>query len=180
MFYTGIGARLTPEDILETMKAIAGSLAADGYILRSGGAGGADSAFEDGCDHANGSKEIYLPWKDFNDNTSDLYKPSDEAFEIAKKIYGNRWEFLNSAVRALMARNIHQVMGDALDTKSMFVVCWTPDGCTTAKNRGSGTGGTGQAIAYADSMSIPIFNLANEKDHNRLKEYIKTIGVMEW
>jgi hypothetical protein len=29
--------------------------------LRSGGAGGADSAFETGCDQQCGVKEIYLP-----------------------------------------------------------------------------------------------------------------------
>lgn len=43
-YYAGIGARKTPEHILESMKYIAGMLADKGYVLRSGGAKAADSS----------------------------------------------------------------------------------------------------------------------------------------
>lgn len=48
-YYTGIGSRETPEDIQSWMKAFAIRMQKHGYTLRSGGAGGADSAFEHGC-----------------------------------------------------------------------------------------------------------------------------------
>ena len=47
--YTGIGSRETPTAILDLMIAIGGVLAQRGFTLRSGGADGADDAFEQGC-----------------------------------------------------------------------------------------------------------------------------------
>ena len=180
MFYTGIGSRNTPDDILLLMEDIGQELAGTGFVLRSGGADGADSAFERGCDEVNGKKEIYLPWKGFNDNESSLHTISPDAYEIAKGIYGARWQNLSEAIRKLMTRNLYQVAGTTLDIVSTLVVCWTPDGCTTKKSRTKYTGGTGQAIAYADTMSVPVFNLKNVKDFERLMKYIETIGVMKW
>jgi hypothetical protein len=95
-------------------------------------------------------------------------------------VYGRRWKDLPEAVRRLMTRNLYQVAGKTLDVPSEFVVCWTPDGCTTKKSRNRYTGGTGQAIAYADIVSAPVFNLKNKNDFERLMKYIETIGVMEW
>ena len=59
MFYTGVGSRKTPKDVLELMVKIAIKAAQNGYTLRSGGAEGADKAFEHGCDMVKGPKEIY-------------------------------------------------------------------------------------------------------------------------
>jgi len=180
MYYTGIGARKTPDTILILMNDIANELARTGYTLRSGGADGADTAFEDGCDYVDGKKEIYLPWKGFNDNPSNLYNISPEAYNAAEEIYGARWRNIGVPVMKLMARNIHQVMGEGLDKPSDFIVCWTPDGCTTKNKRTTNTGGTGQAIAYGDINSVPTFSLKNNKDFERLMKYIDTIGVIEW
>lgn len=47
MFYTGIGSRETPQEIQNLMFKIAQKLDSK-YILRSGGADGADLAFEKG------------------------------------------------------------------------------------------------------------------------------------
>lgn len=85
--YAGIGSRDTPKDILRRMTNIAYKLQEKGYTLLSGGADGADTAFELG---AGKLKEIYLPWNNFNGHEVDninyfLYK--DEATEIAKKFH---------------------------------------------------------------------------------------------
>ena len=66
--YTGIGSRETPEDILTFFTQVANYLGERDFILRSGGANGADLAFEKGCQ--NDQKEIYIPWKNFNDSDS--------------------------------------------------------------------------------------------------------------
>lgn len=178
MYYTGIGSRTTPENILNKMFYIGQELAELNYTLRSGGANGADSAFEVGCDIAVGKKEIYLPWEGFNDNESPLYTISPEAYKIAEEVYGARWRNIGVGVMKLMARNMHQVMGETLDKPSDFIVCWTPDGATT--KRTSRTGGTGQAIAYANMNLIPVFNLKNDNDFDKLMKYIDTIGALEW
>ena len=54
-YYAGIGSRKTPHDTCDLMTKIAIALDNRGYILRSGGAKGADKAFEAGSD----TQEIY-------------------------------------------------------------------------------------------------------------------------
>lgn len=156
MFYTGIGSRETPKDILKTMTQLAKDLDLIGYTLRSGGADGADDYFERGATR----KEIYLPWKMFNNNPSPLFKVSQEAIALASE-HHPAWDKLKDPVRKLMGRNATQVLGLELDTPSDFVVCWTPDGCESHLKRTAATGGTGLAITIASKRGIPIYNLAN-------------------
>lgn len=56
-YYTGVGSRETPEEILKVMEDLAFNLRETGWILRSGGAEGADTAFEV---NSYGSSEIYV------------------------------------------------------------------------------------------------------------------------
>ena len=60
--YAGIGSRETPPDICKIMTEIAKRLAHLGLTLHSGGAEGADSAFERG---AILRRKIFLPWDGF-------------------------------------------------------------------------------------------------------------------
>ena len=148
MYYTGIGSRETPCTIAAKMSELAYALARRGYTLRSGGAQGADTAFEEGCDIASGKKEIYLPWSRFNGSESMYTAPKDEAFVIAAK-YHPAWERCSNAAKKLHARNVHQVLGWDLDSPSMFVVCWTP----------TNKGGTLQATRIATAYGIPVYNM---------------------
>ncbi len=50
-YYSGIGSRETPDDIIDVMKQLGKKLADQGWILRTGGAKGADQAFELGWIH---------------------------------------------------------------------------------------------------------------------------------
>ena len=65
LFYAGIGSRETPDCVCWVMRRLGRSLAELEITLRSGGAKKADSAFEAGCDEAQGPKEIFLPWPGF-------------------------------------------------------------------------------------------------------------------
>ena len=151
MYYTGIGSRKTPEDVLKWMTHLANYLAIMGFTLRSGGANGADKAFEQG---ANGNCDIYLPWKEFNANQSTLILDDMALKEAAYKIayqYHPNWMACNAAARAFMARNSFQVLGDDLISPSAFVICWTPNKKIC--------GGTGQAIRIANDHDIPVMYL---------------------
>ena len=152
MIYTGIGARKTPKDIQDSMTYMAKHMAHDGHILRSGGAPGADTAFEIGCDSGGGLKEIYLPFKGFNRSESPLFGTTKEARMLAKEYHPN-WEMLGDVGRHFMGRNMYQVLGAHLKTPTGFIICWTPGGKTV--------GGTGQAIRVAKDHNIPIFNLGS-------------------
>ena len=128
------------------------------YILRSGGAPGADIAFEKDVKN----KNIFLPWRGFNDNSSTLFNIHPKAFEIAEKTLPH-WQYLKDPVRKLMARNVHQVLGIGLDTPSEFLICWTQDGATCEENVTKHTGGTGMAIRIASQNKIPVYNLCNRE-----------------
>jgi len=176
-FYTGIGSRDIPTDIGITMRSLAIVLARNGFILRSGGAAGADSAFEEGCDVEGGGKEIYLPWERFRNNSSTLHYISPEAIELAEDYYGQNWLYTKTTTKKFMARNMYQVTGQDLNAPSEFIICWTPDGCTSMSKRSRVTGGTGQAIAYGSDLEIPVFNLKNENAYNEIVEHFYNIGI---
>lgn len=149
-------------------------------VLRSGGANGADMAFEEGCDAVSGNKAIYLPWKGFNDNNSELYEVDKLALGVAEYVYGiERWKLIKPSVKNLMARNIYQITGNKLinPTYSKFVVCYTPDGCENDKSRTRKTGGTGQAISLASMLDIPVFNLKNDDALSRINNEIEIINL---
>ena len=173
IYYSGIGSRNTPPSILEIMKSIAARLAKEGWTLRSGGAPGADTAFEAGCDSVQGSKQIFLPWKGFNGNKSPFYNIPSEAFEISLEAYGERLTYMKRPIKLLMARNVLQVLGHTLDEPSGLVVCWTPDGAINASERTKKTGGTGQAISIASRYGVPVFNLARH-DFDDIDNFINT------
>lgn len=145
--YAGIGSRSTPPEIQDYMAMAATQLSYYGLILRSGGADGADSAFERGADPR--LKEIFLPWKGFNGNPSPLSEIPPEAYSQAARFHP-AWTQLQPSVQRLMARNMQQILGRQLDDPVLFILCWT-DG-------GKFQGGTGQALRGARTFNIPVFN----------------------
>jgi hypothetical protein len=146
-YYAGIGSRQTPTGICERFTKLASELELLGYILRSGGADGADAAFEKGVKNDD-NKEIWLPWKNFNKNKSILF-PTDAGVALAAKYHPN-WRACDGPARRLHGRNSHQVLGGDLRTPVHFVVCWTQGGLVG--------GGTSQALRIATDRGIRIFN----------------------
>lgn len=167
--YAGIGSRNTPAEVMIVMQHIAKVLEESGFTLRSGGASGADDAFEKGVRH---SKEIFIPWNGFNGryhNQMGVYTgwPSTEikqkAMDMAAKYHPN-WGACSDGAKMLHARNMAQVLGMELNKPSKFVVCWTPNA--------SGSGGTGQALRVAKALGIPIYDLGTQMD-----EKLKTLAM---
>lgn len=174
-YYAGIGSRSTPKEILDEMIDFGVVMAKIGYVLRSGAADGADTAFEQGCDKVNKSlKQIWLPWPKFNNHTSFYCNPTDQAMSLGRDIHPNG-KFLKRPAALLHARNMHQILGEDLNTPVQFVICWTPDGCEDQWNYSFDTGGTGSAIACADRRGIPVFNLQNMDRLYMAYNYVKTL-----
>ena len=165
--YAGIGARSTPADVLAQMTSAAQYLASHSCVLRSGGANGADSAFETGVVNSN-LKEIYLPWRGFNNNRSHLHNVCSGAMRIAESFHPN-WSALSQGARKLMGRNTYQMLGPTLDNPSDFILCWTPNGNIV--------GGTGQAIRMAQEYDIPVFNMGGQSLDYIHKSVDKIIGL---
>ena len=62
--YAGIGARATPEPVLAHMREIAERLGEGGWLLRTGGADGADTAFA--ATAPPDRREVIVPWRGYN------------------------------------------------------------------------------------------------------------------
>lgn len=156
-FYTGVGSRKAPVGIRHTISKLAARLAAQGWILRSGGAVGCDSAFASGAG-----------------NPAEIFRPEHataDALAMAAKVHP-AWARCNHYVRNLHARNCFQVLGKSLDCPSSFLVCWTQDGATSAAECSIRTGGTATAIRLADANGVPVFNLAREDHLARVEKFL--------
>ena len=182
MHYTGVGARNTPKKILKLMKKIGYYMVSKNVILRSGGAEGADTAFQKGCEKwckENNVKFkdrqcIIIPWNNFNNHTVNVDKgiTTDNhwlSYDITIDTHPND-KNLKDAHMKLMQRNVTQVYGYEPHDQSGLLICWTPDGAVEKTTQISG--GTGQAIRLAINGDVEVFNLKNKKHINRIKELI--------
>lgn len=178
-YYTGIGSRETPQHVLEIMRESAKALASLGWVLRSGGAEGADTAFEEGASEANQPTlpEIYLPWPYFNDRgwgthyRSEYVRPLDlgefwfKARDIAATTHP-AWGNCKAGAKALHTRNVFQVLGKDLNSPSKFLICY-------AEPKGDSiSGGTATAYNLAKSRGIECFNLYFGENITRLQGFL--------
>jgi hypothetical protein len=173
-YYTLIGSRKTPENILELLKKLATKLDRKGWTVRSGGANGADNC----ADHVE-NKEVYLPWDGFNGHYKDcklgyiVYSDLQRKHEASAhaSLHHKYWNTTKKeAVKHLHRRNMFQVLGRTLNKKSSFVLVWAePD---SERGEGHVRGGTGSAVSLALSFDIPVFNLYYQDVQDKMKKFI--------
>jgi hypothetical protein len=185
-WYTGVGSRETPSDILVMMESVGYALASQGWTLRSGGAKGADKAFEDGMFRYAGldgpyswtPAEIYLPWSGYEDHYRYTHGglnilPSDIHFETESIAEGMAmavhpaWEACKQGAKKMHTRNVFQVLGKTLDTPSKMLIAWTK-----LDKAGNPKGGTATAINLAKENGVETFNLNKPEDFERIKKWI--------
>jgi hypothetical protein len=152
--YAGIGSRKTPEDVLKLMHAIAVKSAAKGRILRSGGAQGADQAFESGALSANGRIESWNP----------RLRPVIMHPWAVHECKRHCWEYpldqMQVFIQSLLVRNMYQILGEDSTHPVSGVILWTPDPDPCSPK----SGGTRYAARCARMHGIPIWNLRNPEE----------------
>lgn len=138
-----------------------------GWMLRSGGATGADTAFHQGVLKSSRYPEIlpeiYLSWSGmggmYPDPSQGLIDSQrnhlwQTATEIALQARGS-FNGLGRGGIAHHTRNVFQVLGSDLRTPSRMLVCWArPIG-----RRGNVAGGTNTAVQIALKYNVPVRNL---------------------
>ena len=197
-WYTGVGSRETPVEMQEFIKALAAKLAGMEFTLRSGGAKGADQAFELGWldwyvnqspwpSGENVRAEIYTPWDGYEGHDRDglfgatkspkdvHFKVWEQAEQIAAKIHP-AWDtkredgtpVLSQGAKTLHTRNVFQVLGPHLNEPSTMLICW-------AKRTRNGTikGGTATAWKLAQEYGVPCFNLDDPEHFARIQKFME-------
>lgn len=173
--YTGIGSRDVTEEEFSMMTHLAVTLGDVGFTLRSGGAKGADTAFELGCaESVGGLAEIYIPWKGFGKKilnpNSKRFVPSESRFEDAKKyLLENEiipwFERMSQGAQKLHARDYYQCVG--MGVVSDFMIY-----CAEDDKNGVPKGGTRTAILLARSLGVPTYNIRNEIQCDQIYDYV--------
>jgi len=170
--YTGVGSRDTPDRALQLMHCLGAFLAQRGWTLRSGGADGADTAFEQGAKEHNGLREIFLPWVGFNGSSPHesgpgltLVSGAAEWTEPVLEAVLDNSHFANlkrkQGALKLHCRNVHQILGERPESFiSKLVICWTAGGELK--------GGTATAIKLARKHHVPVLNLGHDDDLERI------------
>ena len=142
LYYAGIGSRRTPEPLCHKMTQYASLMEHSGMILRSGGAIGADSAFEAGV-KSEDAKQIFKA----ENYTSD-------AMRLSRAFHPN-WNALSEYAKRLMARNAMIILGEDLDEPVQMVIFWAPQD----SKDGRVLGGTGHGIRIAKEWEIPCYKI---------------------
>jgi hypothetical protein len=133
---------------------------------RSGGAAGADIAFETGFRSTRGSFAVFRP-RPLATMRAEMDLFDREVRPIAgahmPSIFG-----MSAGNAGLLARNMNQVLGADLRSPCDFVVCWTP----TLDYRSREAGGTRYACLLAQARGIPIFNIADSEQFDSLLKIV--------
>lgn len=172
--YAGVGSRETPPVVLQAISALAARLSGRGWVLRTGLSPGADQAFCRGALAGRGAVELYLPWPGFEaralsggprpPGVTVLRRPSRAAYALAAR-FQPRWSALTRPQRALLARDVHEVLGADLASPVRAVICWTADG--SLDGRGVFADRTGQTLRIARGHRVPVLNLSRP-EHARV------------
>lgn len=191
--YAGVGSRQTPEAVCRYLYRLAHHLRVEGWVVRTGGASGADWAFMDGAGmFARGARdlpaeqapaEVYIPqlgWRGISARPGVFPAPPPGAYTIAGS-HHPEWARLGALVRDLHERNVCQILGpdpEGAPSPAHLLICWTPDGAACARETSVRTGGTGMAIRLADAYDVPVFNFGRgARTYHALSEWMRRRGA---
>lgn len=197
--YAGIGSRSTPGNVCDVMTKLAWKLSDKGWILRSGGAKGADDAFYRGSvyseqwacppaltppkseiytpEHLIGSKQYgYIPV--FVEENLEMIHRAWKicAFDLGLTAFrGCKFkgiEGLNFSQRCHI-RNVFQVMGLDLDTLVKGLICYAPWQVVGDTRRVIGGTNTAHRIAQLMIPADKIYNMYDFDTFIHFSKYVK-------
>jgi hypothetical protein len=122
-----------------------------------------------GAAQKGGLMEVFLPWPSYEGlgGKAKMTRPLPGAFEIASR-HHPAWGGLKDSVRALMARNVHVLLGANLEEPVAFVLYWTED---------EGQGGTAHALRVARAHGIRTVHLGKPGALEEIARLLTELGV---
>ena len=118
------------DEVEEQILKVATKLKDKGYIFRCDAP--ADDTIGNKLASMEGlKKEVYLPFKKFNENLADSATMTNKyelAYRYAAQIYGKRYNDLKPGARAVYAAKLLAALGIDGDNPVDFLICYSPDG----------------------------------------------------
>ena len=190
--YAGVGARSTPREVLAGMSDVAQVLGDAGFALSTGGADGADRAFEAGALRTDAPVTVHTPWPGYNgyrpgrDPESDIDVVHPKAGDAVRGLsflhlarrHHPAWDRCRRGARALFLRNV-SILAGALDDDGAVlpvraVIAWNPNGSA----HGREAGGTGHTLRVAAELGIPVVNLSERTPPERNADALAAIPTV--
>lgn len=159
--FTGVGSRVIPGNIFSLLGSIGILLRNNNWICRTGTARGSDAAFRASYETRPTNLEVYAP----EDILNNKFGNADLAKSIVRNYHPCYDRIQSEFSKALLARNVYQVLGSDLNTPSEIVFCYTENGEIK--------GGTSIVLRIAQHYGIPIVNLGNPKHLKTIIDYLK-------
>lgn len=177
--YAVTGNKDAPDHILQKACAIVQRLEQMDFTLRTGGLAG----IEDSVEKVTKKHEIHLPFRDFDQKQSRYTFTTDRAKSVAAK-FSPGYSALKKGIQLFLAKNVRILMGNNVNSPSLFLIVYSSDGCTHISQKTQETGFATHAIAVASGLGIPIFNLADpnfdQKFENHLRNFVIPTDGESW
>lgn len=169
-----MGSKEHPAEILRLAQEVAEYLkSVSGFkiIIRTGGNDGIEKVIADSL----GNKEVFLPWKGFNNNRESKYtKPSPGCEDVIRKIILT-FDNIKEGAKPIFLRIAHVILGKDLNARAECLITYSPDGAETKEKVNSKTGYASSSILLANAAKIPVFNLHNPDAFERIKDFISSL-----
>lgn len=165
-----------PDNVIEQLVKVAAYLIKNGYTFRH--TGSADNKLQNEILKIPGvTVETFLPWRGYNKDikTPEMVKPTPKGYRITAGL-SRAFTKLPNAVRAIIARDLHSVIGAKCNDKTSLVLCHTTDG-SEAWFKGIDYKVMGDVMWYievATKANVPIINLGKDGSIARIKELVES------
>lgn len=156
------------QELVQRAAKIRDYLAHFGFIVRTAMMNDLDKVFAD-CK----SKELMLPFKDWNKIESKFTFVSEEAKQLAKQ-KAPHWDTITKpVVQTFLAKNVRLALGQNCKSQARFGLIYSVDGAQLPEETSRDTGNMKHVIEVAREVRIPIFNLQRPDTQERLFRYLE-------
>jgi len=174
-----------PENVMDKLNIVLAKIHAKQFTLRA--ANNRNNPLEELAIKSTDRKEFYLPFK-FRDLDSSYkvkvskvdYKAISIGMTIKTNAFPNytseKFNNMKDIGKLFTGRDVHQVLGEDLNTPVKFMLMYTPKGEESGDKLDFETVGNAVMLfLLSKAFSIPIYNIANEESLTKLMAYLDTL-----